>query len=284
MNATNATPWPTLELATANGARLTVHAYGAHITYWQSASQKPWIFTSQQAEFSEGKAIRGGVPIIFPQFNQMGSGPKHGFLRNTFWQCRSQSQPGEPIQQATFVHASNDTTRQHWPHDYQATFTLTLSDTSLAMALNITNTGITPFDFRAALHTYLAVSDLKTTTLSGFTQNAYWDNGTPFDQRGRLTATTLNFDDAIDRVVFDLREALVLQDNKGRLQIQHEGFADTVIWNPGIKGARALKDFADDEFNHMLCVEGAVIDQPLLLQPGEQWLGKQTLTELSDPD
>ncbi len=284
MNATNATPWPTFELTTANGATLTVQGYGAHITHWRSASQKPWIFTSQQAEFSEGKAIRGGVPIIFPQFNQMGSGPKHGFLRNTFWQCRAQSQPGEPTQQATFVHASNDTTRQLWPHDYHASFTLTLTDTALAMALSIINTGNTAFDFRAALHTYIAVSELKTTTLSGFNQNAYWDNGTPFEQRRQLTATALSFDDAIDRVVFDTQEPLLLQDGKGRLQIQHEGFADAVIWNPGIEGARALKDFADDEFNRMLCVEGAAIDQPLVLQPGEQWVGKQTLTELNNTD
>ena len=41
-----------------------------------------------------------------------------------------------------------------------------------------------------------------------------------------------------------------------------------------------LADLPDDGWRHMLCVEAARIDEPVLLAPGRQWQGWQQLTVL----
>jgi len=41
------------------------------------------MFVSKNAIFQPPKAIRGGVPVCFPQFGQLGPLGQHGFARNT---------------------------------------------------------------------------------------------------------------------------------------------------------------------------------------------------------
>lgn len=51
-----------------------------------------------------------------------------------------------------------------------------------------------------------------------------------------------------------------------------------VVWNPWDRKARAMPDFGDDEYKHMLCVEAASIEKPITLKPGEEWKGRQELS------
>lgn len=52
-----------------------------------------------------------------------------------------------------------------------------------------------------------------------------------------------------------------------------------VIWNPGPTGAQDMLDLADLEYRNMLCIEAAVIDQPITLEPGDSWCGAQILRD-----
>src|SRR5258707_189541 len=57
---------------------------GATVTRWQPAGERPVIFTSPNAIFAPGTAVRGGIPIIFPWFGPKRDEPKapqHGFVR-----------------------------------------------------------------------------------------------------------------------------------------------------------------------------------------------------------
>ena len=56
------------------------------------------------------------------------------------------------------------------------------------------------------------------------------------------------------------------------------GFFHPVVWNPWDKKAKAMADFGDDEYKHMLCVEAAAIERPITLKPGEEWRGRQELS------
>ena len=58
------------------------------------------------------------------------------------------------------------------------------------------------------------------------------------------------------------------------------GFADTVVWNPGPEGAKALADMPDDDWRRMLCVEAACIGRPAEVPPGGRWLAGQQLQVL----
>ena len=69
-------------------ARVVLHPYGAHVVSWTTADGDERLFLSPRSAYSEGAAIRGGVPVIFPQFNQRGPDfdvPRHGFARNRRW-------------------------------------------------------------------------------------------------------------------------------------------------------------------------------------------------------
>jgi glucose-6-phosphate 1-epimerase len=58
-----------VRLVHSRGAEADVHLHGAHITrFVESKNGRNIFFVSEKALFGEGQAIRGGVPVIFPQF------------------------------------------------------------------------------------------------------------------------------------------------------------------------------------------------------------------------
>ena len=67
---------------TYEGATCDVLVYGAHLTSWITGGREN-LFVSSKAEYGNGKAVRGGVPICWPQFAAKGPYTKHGFCRNS---------------------------------------------------------------------------------------------------------------------------------------------------------------------------------------------------------
>ena len=49
-------------------AEAEIYLHGAHVTGWTPRGQQPVLFLSKRSEFAPDKAIRGGVPVIFPWF------------------------------------------------------------------------------------------------------------------------------------------------------------------------------------------------------------------------
>lgn len=47
-----------------------------------------------------------------------------------------------------------------------------------------------------------------------------------------------------------------------------------VVWNPWEK---KTADFGDAEYKKMVCVDGAAIERPITLKPGEEWTGRLEL-------
>src|SRR5712691_517708 len=69
-------------------AEADLYLQGAHLTHWTPSGQQPVLFVSPKNLFAPGKAIRGGVPVIFPWFGPRRDGkpgPAHGFARNLEW-------------------------------------------------------------------------------------------------------------------------------------------------------------------------------------------------------
>jgi len=61
---------------------------GAHLTAWQPAGERPVLFTSPNSAFAPGRAIRGGIPIVFQWFGanrREPAAPQHGFARTAPW-------------------------------------------------------------------------------------------------------------------------------------------------------------------------------------------------------
>ena len=70
----------------ADGARFEAYLHGAHVTSWRAAGDDDErLFVSTAARFEEGMAIRGGIPVCFPQFADQGALPMHGLVRTVPW-------------------------------------------------------------------------------------------------------------------------------------------------------------------------------------------------------
>ena len=151
---------PAIELRSADGARATVLAHGAHLVSWIPAGGEERLFLSNSAVFDGTAAIRGGVPVIFPQFAMIGSGPRHGFARNTAW---------SPIDmRATDQYAltclrleSDEIFRVAFPHLFGAELTVSIGGNRLDIELEIENRDRHGFSFTCALHTYLRVAEIE---------------------------------------------------------------------------------------------------------------------------
>jgi D-hexose-6-phosphate mutarotase len=70
-------------------ANAHVYLHGGHITQYQPVTGGSVLFLSRSSLFACGKAIRGGVPIIFPWFGARAGDPgatMHGFARTSEWE------------------------------------------------------------------------------------------------------------------------------------------------------------------------------------------------------
>lgn len=53
-----------------------------------------------------------------------------------------------------------------------------------------------------------------------------------------------------------------------------------MVWNPWEKKAKAIIDMGDEEYRHTICVDGAAVEKPITLKPGEEWTGRLELSAL----
>ena len=89
----------------------TVLLHGAHLLSWVPAGGGEQLYVSPKTAYANGEAIRGGVPVIFPQFSTRGPLKRHGFARSKPWQLVSAEQGADD---ALAVLASDRRCRQ--PH------------------------------------------------------------------------------------------------------------------------------------------------------------------------
>lgn len=268
-----------IEISAADGARAEVYPHGAHVTSWRLASGEERLFLSDKSAFEPGVAIRGGIPVIFPQFASLGPLLKHGFARIVEWETirtgRTSSGKGEAQLRLT----SSPTTREIWPHDFEATVVVSIAGMSLSVALSVINRGAPGLTFTAALHTYLAVDDVRDVTISGLGGLTYRDSESG-GNAARQAEAELRVSGKLDRIYFDVPGALEVRDRLRRTRVAMSGFPDAVIWNPGPDGGAALPDLEPGGWRRMICVESAVIGRPVTLAAGERWTGLQTITAL----
>lgn len=264
---------PSQILTLPNGDSLRVLHHGAQVVSWIAGGRER-LYLSPRSQFDGRSAIRGGVPICFPQFNQRGALPKHGFVRNLPWRADpAQARPDGA--QLTLRLADSEATRQFWPRAFAAMLTLELRPGSLQLTLAVNNTDSGPLRFSGALHTYLAVADIAATQLAGLEGQAEWD---ALSDRHAHATGPLRFQGEFDRVYAAAPRTLLLHDGAQQLAIaQSASWAQTVVWNPGAEKGAQLADLPADGYAHMLCVEAAQVTQPITVAPGAVWQGWQRL-------
>lgn len=268
---------PALLVQAPDGAQATVLLHGAQVVSWVPAGGTEQLYLSPKADHGAGKAIRGGVPVIFPQFETKGpdrSLPRHGFVRNRAWRFESQRQ-GTTHAQATLQLSDNDETRALWPHGFELELTVSVGGAQLELELYVRNSGSTAWPFSAALHTYLKVNQLAQVRLHGLMGLTYTDNVLGTEALEEQPDRRISGE--IDRI-YQKAGSLLFSEGQRQLRIQADNLPDAVVWNPGPEKCAALSDMPPEDWRRMLCVEAARVTQPKTLSPGEEWTGRQSLS------
>jgi len=264
-----------VDLVAADGSSARIYLHGAHVVSWIPAGGQERLFLSQATEYQAGKTIRGGIPVVFPQFSGFGPLLKHGFARAMAWDLIDVRTGPQATARLRLVDSAE--TRAIWPHAFTADLTATVGGPILAVELAIANPGPAPFSFTAALHTYFAVGDIHATAVEGLAGLCYLDaaagGGDAVDAQ-----PAVRFPGEIDRVYWDApREVRVVEPQRTTI-VGAEGFPDVVVWNPGPAKSAALADLEPNGYRRMVCVESVVLGRPVLLEPGQSWSGRQILT------
>jgi glucose-6-phosphate 1-epimerase len=265
-----------LILTNAAGARAELVLQGAHLTSWVPVGGSEQLYLSGAAVYRPRAAIRGGVPVIFPQFGGFGSLPKHGFARILPWEL-DQLTIHDGLATARLMQRDSVASRQVWNFPYSLSLTIELGDTHLGLRLDLENPGAGPLTFTAALHTYLRVSDLSEASLIGLGGQSFLDTRNGQLLPGMQTESSLIFTAETDRIYQNAPSPLVLQDPLHRVEIASSGFPDCVVWNPGPVLAARLADLESGGEQRFVCVEAAQALEPVSLPPGARWSAAQTL-------
>lgn len=271
------------------GSSVEVYLYGAHVTSWKNEQGEELLFVSSKAIFKPPKPIRGGIPICFPQFSNLGPLEAHGFARNRLWSFDDDPPPlPADVTNKVFTDLILRPTKEDskiWPHSFEYRLRITLgpgANLMLTSRIRNTNSDGKPFSFTFAYHTYFSVSDISEVRVEGLETLDYFDN---CEKRERFTeqGDSITFESEVDKIYLSTPTKIAIMDHekKRTFVIRKDGLPDAVVWNPWDKKSKAMVDFGDEEYKHMLCVEAAAVEKPVTLKPGEEWRGRQELSVVS---
>lgn len=249
-----------------------IYLQGAHIARWTPRGSEPALFLSSKSLYQPGKAIRGGVPVIFPWFGPRAGGkpgPMHGFARTMEWAVERAALHNDGSVEIALTLAPNEATRTLGYDAFQLRFRVSIGS-RLEMELEIRNDADEALDFEAALHTYFAIGDIRQVSVAGLEGAEYIDKTDGF-KRKRQSGEAIRITGETDRVYINTASTCVIKDVAWgrRITIEKSGSATTVVWNPWIEKTKSLADMAADDWTRMICIETAnAADNAIRLAPG----------------
>lgn len=281
----------TVTIRGADGSSATISHLGGQVVSWKTADGQERLYMSPLSCTDGSVSIRGGIPICFPQFANLGSLTKHGFARTTQWRVAGPDNESSTISLVLEEVDLPSSIRLTWPHRFRAELDVSLQQGALCIGFAVSNTGNASFRWTGALHTYLRVAEIASARLLGLVDCPYRDNADPcnpwFDADGGL-----GIRNEVERLFkgskqIHLRAVTApLGDSpsgsrvdRGSVAISLDGFGELMVWNPGPSARFA--DLPPDAYREFICIEPAVVDQPVALEPGQTWRGSAVFA-LSD--
>lgn len=255
-----------------------VYLQGAHLTQWQPTGAKPVLFLSDRSSFAPGKAIRGGVPIIFPWFGSRTptaesprtDGPSHGFARTADWTLAFAALAGNNLH-LTFTLDPSETSRALGYDHFKLAYNITLG-AELELQLTVVNEAATPLHFEDALHTYFSIGDAQQISIIGLSDTDYLDKTDNFKQKHQKDPI-LKLTGETDRPYLNTVVPVNIDDPiyKRRITVDKCNSKTTVVWNPWSELSAKLPDMDPNGWLTMVCIETAnVATDAITLAAGEK--------------
>jgi glucose-6-phosphate 1-epimerase len=269
------------------------------------------LFLSRDAKLDGSKAVRGGIPLVFPIFGQpppqtKSTMPQHGFARNNIWTIvdgslydNADSAGGSFQLEFRNVSAASRGTDNPWSaegdHEYisvKLELVVEITAEKLTTTLNVDNTGQVSFPFQALFHTYYSVDN-----------HAALDNDQCFVQGlegysgyNQLTKSSMTLGSEpvtisaeVDCIHTppegkDAAEVIIGVGNNSTVSLHCYGLIDgvsapisVVVWNPHIEKAAGMADFGSDQYVDMICVEPGILGHSVL-DAGKRAVMKQVIS------
>jgi len=241
-------------------AKALVSLYGAQVLSYQPHGEKEMLWVSGSSLFSNGKAIRGGIPICFPWFGPHPTDtkkPPHGFARLSTWKVIETStlHNGKTILRLNL--SDSVSTRSMWPYEFKAEVMIIVGKT-LELTLKITNTGKETFTFTDALHTYLNVSRVSNISINGLGNVEYQDALDAFSIK-KQEEEILRINQETNRRYINTSAESVLTDYgfNRKIRVAKKNSNTTVVWNPWEETTQSFNDMDPDGYLTMMCIEAS---------------------------
>jgi glucose-6-phosphate 1-epimerase len=156
------------------GESLEILLYGATIISWKDASGEEKLFLSSAAATDGSKAVRGGIPVVFPVFGkseghkETAALPQHGFARTSRWEFLGKStsegasagEGGDGSVKLDFGLSKgnlDESAKKAWGFEFGLIYSVTLGREGLTTSMVVRNEGETAWEFQVLLHSYLRV-------------------------------------------------------------------------------------------------------------------------------
>ena len=184
---------------------VTILKFGANIISWKNNNvEKLWL--SDAAKLDGSKAVRGGIPLVFPVFGKQKDSnhptfklPQHGFARNSTWEFLGQTTEN-PISVQFGLGPENvdPETLKLWNFDFTLLLTITLSKDKLITTIDVENTGKESFDFNWLFHTYYRIDDITDSLVNNLAEQTCFDQlvGESYIEK----APIISFHEEFDRI------------------------------------------------------------------------------------
>lgn len=160
-----------VEAKLPSGDSVTVYLHGATVTSWKASDGDEKLFLSTASALDGSSPIRGGIPVVFPNFGsppdegQTSELPSHGFARNSTWvyDPSSTQQDGGTDGSGVTLKFSLDSAaldpfyQGKWSYSAELAYTVHLSKDNLNVRFSVNNMDTQALEFQFLLHTYLSV-------------------------------------------------------------------------------------------------------------------------------
>ncbi|EPQ60813.1 galactose mutarotase-like protein [Gloeophyllum trabeum ATCC 11539] len=283
------------------GASAEILLYGATVISWKSGSKAnstpvERLFVSSKAALDGSKPVRGGIPVVFPNFGapthpEHAKLSQHGFARSAVWNFDSVVMDNEAGVSVRLTLTPTPDIMVKYLRPFHLAYVVTLAEHQLSTDLHVKNTSQTTstppdaLEFQALLHTYIRApaNDVLIFPLQG---KKYYDKTEPTEQARNQpkeeTRAGVDVKAFTDSVYEDVAGKYEVTWPGGSIEVKAKNFKDVVVWNPSAEAGSKLADMEDGGWERFVCVEPGYVRGFARVNPGETWVGQQVLTVLHE--
>jgi len=270
--------------------------YGATIISWKSANRKDRtpverLFVSSKAKLDGTKAVRGGIPIVFPCFGapvhpEHSRLSQHGFARNHMWKCQGIVMDNDAGVSAKFSLNPTPVIQAIYNQSFCLHYIVTVAEHQISTDLHVENTSTGDMEFQALFHNYIrAPSDEVLVT--PLQELVYYDktdalaDGQP--KQKVESRPTVDVRQETDSIYENAPQDYEIKWGTSKVRIKTANLKDVVVWNPQDEG-RKLADMEEGGWKDYICVEPGFVRGFVKLHPGERWIGQQVLSIMDESE